>query len=206
MMNNKGFAKYEALTVFALILIILAIGLNFVSNSGSPQKYNTMRKSAQNFATAVAGNLDAFDVYFNEHYLSETIDNEFIGNIKNPLGSGNCDIDESKVEVVEGKRFVTLKCGDYLIDNEDDTILKGMKIYKVGKWSSKKTNDDDQEVVVYNCKDNNEEVFDNYYQKYNFLYYINKKYNNSYTDISSIDSTCKVVEKTMYRTKELVDG
>ena len=73
-MNNKGFAKYEVLTVVAVMIILLAIGFNFIINSANKQKFKTMRSSAQSFANAVAGDTDGFNVYFNEHYLSEVLD------------------------------------------------------------------------------------------------------------------------------------
>ncbi len=208
MMNNKGFAKYEVLTMVAVLIILFAIGFNFIINSANTQKFKTMRSSAQSFANTVAGDTDGFDVYFNEHYLSEVLDNKMLKAVKSPFSGKSCDVDESKVFVLDGKRLVTLKCDQYLIDNEDDSLGGKMKIYKVGEWTDKRVNEDDQEMKVYNCKDkvSGKEVFDDYYQEYNFIYKVNKKFAKENASIDSVKSTtCEVVEKTVYRTKELAD-
>ncbi len=205
MMNKKGFAKHEVLTIIALIIIVIAIVLNYIIQSGNKQKFETMKSSAQSFASVVAGNLDGFDVYFNEHYLGEVVDNGLMKNIKNPFDGGVCDINESKVLVIEGKRFVTLKCGDYLIDNQDDSSLDSIIIYKVSEWSDTKSEDSNQELEVYNCVVDNKEVFDKYLESTNFLYNVNKKYNQQYNSLESVKGSCEIKSKKIYRNKTVVD-
>jgi len=51
-------------------------------------------------------------------YLSEMLDLNLISPIKNPFNGKECDIYESKVDFSEDIKRVTLKCGEYLIDNE----------------------------------------------------------------------------------------
>ena len=205
MMNKKGFARHEVLTIIALIIIITAIVMNYILESGKQQKFETMKSSAQNFASVVAGNLDGFDVYFNDHYLGEVIDNGLLSNIKSPFSGKSCDINESKVLVINGKRFVTLRCDDYLIDNQEDSALDKMIIYKVSKWSDKKQKGNNQELEVYNCVKDNKEVFEQYLESTNFLYNVNKKYSKSYTSIDSVKESCHVKSKKIYRTKIAID-
>ena len=56
----------------------------------------------------------------NEEYY-HSIKEELMDNIKNPFGGGNCDATASRVDIVSGDPYTTLKCGDYLIDNQNIT-------------------------------------------------------------------------------------
>ncbi len=202
MMNNqKGFAKHEVLTIFAIIIIGFAIGLNFIVNSGNKQKTKTMKSSAQIFASVVASNTNGFDVYFNEHYLDEVVDNKLMKDIKSPFGGKFCDGNESKVGLENDKVYVTLKCGDRLIEHTSEEAIEEAVIYKVTQWSDTKRNGSNQERTVYNCINNNKEVFDRYLEEVDFIYNVNKKYNQQNTSIENIKESCKVKSKTVYRTK-----
>ena len=202
MMNNKGFAKHEILTVVALIIVIIAIILGLTLDTGNGQKFKTMKLSAQAFGNVVGGQMEGFDVYLNEHYLSEVLDNNMMDEIKNPFGAGGCDVNESKVHVVNGRKYVTLRCGDYLINNEDSDLVDSMSIYKVSKWSDKELTEDDQVMTVYNCVKDGKEVFDTYLEQFNFIYNVNKEFGSEVDNIEAIKSkkACEVTSKVMYRT------
>ena len=94
MMNNKGFAKHEVLTVIALIIVIIAIILGLTLDTGNSQKFKTMKMSAQAFGNVVGGQMEGFDVYLNEHYLSEVLDNNMMDEIKSPFSGNGCDVNE----------------------------------------------------------------------------------------------------------------
>ena len=200
MMNNKGFAKHEVLTVIALIIVIIAIILGLTLDTGNSQKFKTMKMSAQAFGNVVGGQMEGFDVYLNEHYLSEVLDNNMMDEIKSPFSGNGCDVNESKVYVVNGRKYVTLRCDEYLINNEDSDKVDSMKIYKVSEWSEEQLTEDDQVVTVYNCVSNGKEVFDTYLEQFNFIYNVNKEFNTEVDNISAINKTCEVKSKTMYRT------
>jgi len=204
MKNNKGFGKFEVLTVIVLLLVVFAfIAYKFLGGASS-QKLDTMKESAVSFSKAVTVNHNTFHNTENI-YLGEVIDEQLIKPIKNPLGKGNCSESESVVHMRNGLPYVTLRCGDYLIDGESISSKKDVDIYKVSNWSEKKTNDDDEEKTFYNCVDNGKEVFDEYYEDLYFVYQINKKYQTSYFFISHVSKTCEVKEKKMYRTKSLFE-
>ena len=86
-------------------------------------------------------------------YLEEVINEELLDYIKNPFSKGNCDVTESRVDMIDGYAYTTLKCGKYLIDKEKIKDVNDIKIYKVSDWSSKKIKGDNVEKkTFYNCK------------------------------------------------------
>ena len=80
------------------------------------------------------------------------------------------------------------------------------KIYKVGKWSSKKlTGDNIEEKELYNCKDNGKDVLEDYAEGGSLVLTVNKTLGQKYIFVEDIESKiCEVEKKTFYRTKELV--
>ena len=201
MMNNKGLGKFEGLTIIVIVIIIVAILLFLILNMDNNQKFKTMKMSARTFAREMAANSDSFGNHGNVYYLIEGIDAKFLSKIKSPFG-GNCDANESKIELKGYDYYVTLKCGNYLINDE---ILKAddYKIYKVSEWIAKKNSDHDQKMVRYNCEISGNKVFDTFYEKNNFIYQINKKYDTNYMNISEIRD-CKVTNKVFFRTIEKI--
>lgn len=201
MKNNYGFGKFEVLTVIVVLLGIFAFLAYSLLGGVSSQKLQTMKDNANSFSRTVANNMNSFHNTENV-YLGEAVDEQIIKKIKNPVGGGYCSLSESFVHFDAGMPYVTFRCGDYLIENVNFTGSNDFPIYKVSDWSEKKTNDDDEEIVLYNCTDNGKQVFDEYYQELYFVYLINKKYNTDHFFASTVDSICKVEKKTFYRTKE----
>ncbi len=200
MKNSEKHYSYKKLTTIVLIIVVSAILLNGILRAANVQKIGTMRKSARNFAKNITLE-DVYDDY--TVYLYEAIDNGTFDEIKSPFGRGGCDINESKVVIVGAKKYVTLKCHDYLIDNVDISHDE-IEVYKVSKWSDKKNSDDDQVIESYNCTDKGKKIFDEIYDKDTFLYYVNKKYETGYQNVDEIEE-CKVEKKRMYRKIKLVD-
>lgn len=204
MTNNKGFIKFEVLTIFVLAIGALAYGLYFILGNTGKQKYDTFRDSAISFGKVVSTNSNSFH-NTETIYLAEVLDEKLLkANIKNPFESGFCDEVESKVEFINGKAKVTLKCGKYLIDQSIMNSKKDMKIYIVSDWKEKEISGDNTETkTLYNCIDGSgKELFDNYTEELYFVYQINKEYGTDYYTSSSV-SECNVVSKQMYREKEL---
>ena len=203
MRNNKGFGRYEILTVIVLMLIIFCI-LSVVMFGGiSKQKIETMKKNAITFNSAVTTNIASFH-NTETVYLQEAIDEKLIGEIKSPVGGGKCSPSESLVELIDGTPYVTLKCNNVLIEKSNLTDKK-MNVYKVGKWEEKESKSNMEKKTLYNCVSKEKEVFNEYYEELYFVYEINKKYDTDYFFADNIESECKVVKKTFYRTKELID-
>ena len=207
MKNSKGFIRFEVLTIFVLVIAIVAGGLYFILGSTGRQKYDTFRDNAMSLGKTVSTNSDSFNNY-NITYLSEVLDESLLkNNIKNPFSSGYCDETESKVQHDAGRAYVTLKCGNYLIDNASLNDKKEMKIYLVSEWTDEALSDDEdiEQRTMYNCVDSNgNNVFDTYYEDMYLVYKVNKKFNVVHYLVDEI-SECTVTSKEMYRSKVLSD-
>ena len=201
MKSNKGFGKFEVLTIMVVLLIIFCILSMNLFGGVSKQRIETMKKSATSFTSSVTTNIDTFH-NTEKVYLQEVIDEELISPIKSPVGGGKCSGADSYVELIDGMPYVTLNCNNVLIEKEN-FVNKDINVYKVSKWMNKKTKDDMEERILYSCKSNGKEIFDRYYEELYFVYEINKKYGTDYYFASDVKD-CEVVSKTFYRTKELI--
>lgn len=205
MKNSNGFGKFEVLTMIAILLIIFGLLSSIILGGTSSKKLDTMKNSAVSFSKTVSTNINSFHNLENV-YLGEAIDEKIIKKIKNPTGSGYCSESESIVQIIEGDPYVTLRCGDYLIEktNFAGVSINDIDVYKVSKWNTMQSGDDDEERTLYNCKEKGKEIFDEYYEDLYFVYLINKKYNTDYYEARAVHGECEVVSKSFYRTKEKV--
>ena len=135
MKNNKGFAKYELITVIVLVLVVFAYLMNCVLGGTSNTKIQALKESALNFSKAVSINASEFN-NFEVVYLKEAYEEKVLETLKNPFGAGNCDETESKIEFVNGQPYVTLKCGNYALFNEDFSNPKNVDVYEVSDWTT----------------------------------------------------------------------
>lgn len=203
MMKNRGFGKFEIFTIIVLILCVSAFLMGNILKLSSLQKIDTMRKNAVVLSKTVMTNLESFH---NNRvvYLDEIISQKFMKKIKSPFGTGDCDTSESKVEIIDNKVYVTLKCDDYLIDKalvEDENEIK---VYNVGNWSLKKPSGEYQETILYNCMKNNEEIFDDYEEELYMVFKINEVEGTEFYSSNDLSNICVLVNKTFYRQKDLV--
>ena len=205
MKNNKGFGKYEVMTMIVILLIVFAFIFYLVIQGAEKQKFTTMKENALNFAKTVATNTSSFH-YIDVVYLDEVIEEGFSKNIHNPFGGGECDITQSRVDTKDGQTYATLKCGNYLIDQSDFTDLDKVPIYEVSDWQEESIEGEDvQERVLYNCIADGNEVFDQYFEELYFVYRYNKEFNESSYFIDLLPGGhCEIVSKTFYRTRTLV--
>jgi hypothetical protein len=199
MKNNKGFGKFEVLTVIVVLMGIGAfLAYQFLGGT-SAKKVGTMRDSASSLARTVVvhkGDFHNDSIVF----LEEVINEQYMKDIKNPAGKGNCSRSESYVELEEHGNYVTLTCGDFIIHHADIDNLKNAKIYQLGELSEKKTNDTDIAFDYYNCKTNGNKVFKEDYLEYYFVYKVNQKFGTKYYFSSNVNKSCTVEKKTYYRT------
>ena len=201
MRNKEGAAKIEKRVVITVILtVILILGL-FFTQCLSKIKLQIMKKDAINFSRVVSMNLSSFHNSGNV-YLGEVIDEKLMNKIKNPLGRGYCSSSESNVEITNNRYYVTLKCGNFLIERADFSTKKDVDIYSLTDWKEERVNETDEIQRFYNCKVDGKEVFEEYYEELYFVYQINKKYKTNYYSIDAVQETCEVINKDYYRTKE----
>lgn len=200
---KKGFGSYEVLTVCVMLLIIVVVALAYVFKTNYKEKYDVMEYNAKMFSLTVS-NLYMQDGTQSVYYLQEIIDEKLSSNIKNPFqGDKYCDPFSSKVEIVDGKKFVTLECGNYLV-YQQDSLKSPYTIYQVGAWSTKKKADDNQTVVFYNYLEDGESLFEENLEEAIFLYEYNKETGTSYTSIADIPNQDNIVKTTRYRHMEKV--
>lgn len=203
--NEKGFGKFEVLTVIVVLLCIFAYLMYNILWGADKQKFSAMKDNAIRVGNIASTNMSSFS-NTETVYLDEIIDEGFLKEVKSPFESKYCDTSSSKVQLIDGNTISTLKCDDYIIENLVLSSVDDMKIYKVGKWSEKKSSDKDEEKKLYNCMKDGKEIYPDYMEELNMVYKVNRDNSTNYYFASDIKDTCQVVEKTFYRTKELVDS
>lgn len=206
MKNNYGYHKFEITIAFFVILLVSFFIAHSFFEKKDPVNFYSMRESAGTFSHSALANMNS--VHDMSHvYLQELIDLKLIKPIKNPVSGGKCNPEESKVDFIVDHNYVTLKCGEYLIDKERITDDLKCPVYKVSEWSREKPDVTYyEEKELYNCIKDNKLVYSKYYEDYYLVYLLNKKYNTDYFSIKDIeDKVCKLDKKMFYRTKEVVN-
>ena len=205
MKNNKGFGKFEVLTVIVLIMALSAFLLYVFLGGTTSKKIDAMKDSAISFSKVVTTNIASFHNTENV-YLQEAIDEGLLKDIKSPVGGGNCSGSESLVQLIDGMPYVTLKCGKLLIEKTNFSSKSEVNVYEVSNWTTDKlTGDNVEEKELYNCEDNGKELFSEYNEELFFVYKVNQSYETSHFFADSVGSTCKVLKKTFYRTKKPIE-
>lgn len=204
MKNNHGFGKFESLTIFVIIIGVMAFFLHSTLGGVSKKQINKFKDFTVTFSKAVYTNLDSFKNP-NIVYLEEVVDQGFIEKVKSPFSTETCDYTESKVETEQlSTRYVTLKCDQFLISHEKTSDLSHVTIYEVSDWSLEKPEGENvEEAVLYNCqRSDGSLVFPDYREEYSFVYAYNKQYSQKYYHLSEIPlGACEVVSNTFYRTR-----
>lgn len=202
--NENGRGTYEFLTVAVTCLILSAILLFIVINNNQKEKYEVFRYNAKTVGINAVNynNKTSDDVV----YLYELINSNLVTKIKNNFsGDEFCDAYESKVVFKGSSKKVTLKCGNYLIYNQDVTSDK-YSIYKVGNWTFDKISGDNVDTVkVYGLIKNGKNLLDGYYEKELFIKLVALNYGDKYDSLKAIKENYKVDEKTAYRKRTLVN-
>lgn len=202
--NETGKGTYEFLTVVVTCLILSAILLFIVINNTQKQKYQVFKYNAKTVGiNAINYNNETSE---NVVYLYELINSNLVTKIKNNFsGDEYCDIYESKVVFSDDTKKVTLKCGDFLIYNQDVTA-KDYNIYKVNDWSSTKISGDNvDKVKVYGLIKKGKNLLDGYYEEDLFIKLVSENYGSKYNSLKKIKDKYDVDEKMLYRKRTLVD-
>ena len=204
MINNRGFGKFEVITIITLLLCVCAYFMYSILQGSNKEDFNTMKNDAVKFSSAVVVNSETFH-NINYVYLGEVVDEKLMEDIKSPVSKATCSNSESFVQIIDRKAYTTLKCGNYLIDNTNvSSSFDDVVIYEVSDWSKDKTNDDDEERTLYNCLEGGVEKYPQYYEENYFIYMINKDYGADYYSANGIHE-CELVTETFYRTKNPYD-
>lgn len=207
MKSNKGIGTKEVMIVILLMLSVTAFAMAAILGGADNQKFVTFKENALTFAKTVITNQNSF-MNTEVVYLGEAVEEGFIKDIKNSMGRGKCDRENSKVVFKDGHVYTTLKCGKYMIDNYEIKEIEDVPVYEVSEWSEKKpTGEDVEEITLYNCYDANKLVFDQYYEDNYLVFMVNNMYNESARSLDGIErkTVLKVTDKKYYRTKKLIE-
>ncbi len=201
--NNNGRGTYEFLTVMVTCLVCSAILLFTVINNNKKEKFEVFKYNAKTVGINAVNynNKTSDDVV----YLYELVDANLVTRIKNNFsGDLYCDMYESKVVFSNNNKKVTLKCGDYLIYNQD-IISKNYNIYKVSDWSFNKISGNNVDTVkVYGLIKNGKNLLDSYYEKDLFIKLVATNYGDKYNSFKTIKKNYDIDEKTAYRKRTLI--
>ena len=204
-MKNNGMGKFEVLVMIVLFMAIVAYILWYFLSGSDGQKFNTMKKNAVNLSKTVSTNINSFH-NTETVYLGEAINEGLLPAIKSPFTGKECSISESKVEMEKDMPAVTLRCDNYLIEKvRFSGNYNDVPIYKVSEWKEEKPSGNNvEEKTLYNCIDGGSEKYPEYYEELYFVVRVNDDYGHSHYFASTVDTDCKVVTKTFYRTKEQI--
>ena len=201
--NNSGKGTYEFLTVMVTCLVCSAILLFTVINNNKKEKFEVFKYNAKTVGINAVNynNKTSDDVV----YLYELVDANLVTRIKNNFsGDLYCDMYESKVVFSNNNKKVTLKCGDYLIYNQDITS-KNYNIYKVSDWSFNKISGNNVDTVkVYGLMKNGKNLLDSYYEKDLFIKLVATNYGDKYNSFKTIKKNYDIDEKIAYRKRTLI--
>ena len=202
--NNKGWGSYEFLTVVVVCLILTIILLFVVFRLIDDEKFQVFKYNA------ITIGINAIDYQINSDfdtvYLYELVDDGYVTKMKNAFsGDKYCDLYESKVEFTDNAKKVTLRCGEYLI-YEQDVADEDYDIYKITDWSSKEMKGDNiDENTVYNIIVDGKEIFNEYYEEELFIKQVMAKYGKEYSSLNKIKKAYDVKEEEVYRERVLVN-
>lgn len=203
-MKNKGFGRFEVLTMIVLFIAIVAYILWYFISGSNGQKLNTMKKNAVNFSKTVSTNINSFH-NTETVYLGEAVTEGLISAIKSPFSAKECSLSESKVEMENDMPAVTLRCDNYLIEKvRFSGNYNDVPIYKVSEWKTEAPKGDYEEKTLYNCLDGGVEKYPEYYEELYFVARVNEDYGRSHYFANTVENDCKVVTKKFYRTKEIL--
>ncbi len=205
--NNQGFSSIEFLTVIVLATVMIGIVLGIASHIAFEEQFKVMRYDAKLFSF----NQGAYSLSSNDEviYLKTLIEHGLSSQIQNPFGGSEkyCDIYESKIVRTEEKKFITFKCGDYLIDEEYDGDAN-FTIYRVSNWQTEplkgSLHQSVESMTGYNYQEDGKEVFESYYPEDLFLFLYNARSQTTYLDLDTLGTVISIEKKEFYRTRKIV--
>lgn len=201
--NNKGIGAYEVVCTCVICLIIALIILSITFKTKDNEKYEVFMSNARTFGLSVDLEDEKF-VNKSEVTLKEMIDIGVMSKLKNPFigSSKHCDLFDSRVTISKRERYVTLKCGNFIVFNQfvGDT---NYRIYEITNWSREKKTSKDIVKVGYNYIVDGEKVFDDYYRESMFIYMYNEANNTNYESISQMDGVT-IDKKKFYASLKLI--
>lgn len=203
-LNNRGIGKKEMMLVLLILLAGMAFGLYKVIGNNEITQLANFKRLAATFIDE-AGRLRDNEIHYEERvYLYDAIELGYLDELKSPFNhQETCDKYESKIEMMDRRVYITFKCGEYYIFDQQTT--EDYTVFKVSEWTEEKlTGENVQAINFYNYTINDEEMLDKYYIEKEFLVEYAKKSGYKTLTIGNLNSNHTLVKKTYYRTLEQV--
>ena len=200
-------SKFETIIIIVILLVVGCVVMMFSVNVMSSSKMKALKLDIDSFSVAASTYLSTIDNESNMVFLEELIDEGRISNIRSPFSANYCDLEESKFEIINGEKLVTLKCDEYLVDRAN-TNNSSYRVYKIGTWHEDESYNNDEKSTLYNCVDysSGAELFKEYVSEEYLLYKVNKQYEKDYKNIDDIEyEMCNVQSKVFYRLKSDIE-
>jgi len=200
-LTNRGFGKVEIMAGLCTLLILVAIAMKVFSDNNSNSNFSMFKKQAEEFSYRAGIYKDMYPSVDNIYYLDDLLLSKYSIDLQNPFNKSQaCDRYESYVVIKNGKRQTNLKCGDYLAEGDYDG---NYYIYRLSIWQEEKIAGETK--TLYNYSKNGVEMSDRYMLEKEFIDFYNKTEDEEIYHIDDIDNNdIDILEKTMYREKELV--
>ena len=206
MTTSKGFGVFKLYPLIPIIIVAAFAILVITFRPSYNERYKIFRSNARTFALTIGRS----DLYIGNTPVSllELIDSGHLGHIKNPfIGDAHCNIADSFVQMRSSSIYVTLRCGNYLIYNQDVSEIS-YHIYRiVVDWQEERPRGDRayiDQLMMFNYQVDNHLVYERFYPEEVFLYKFNRRNNTEYTNINEIPNEFNIIERRFFRLRRPV--
>ncbi len=204
--GNRGFSAIQFFFVVIIAGIVVIVITKIVFDADLRRRWGVMAYDATLFGYNA---VNIQDEERDHMYLQEFVDQELFSEIKNPFIESDeyCHPYHSFVTYEGDKKYVTLECGNYLVDRLS-IVQEHVMIYELSEWTTtslKETKNNQVEAkTLYYIPENNDIYLREPQTSEVFLLIFNKMYQTSYRRIDEIPEDYKVEKQVFYRTKTLV--
>ena len=208
MTNNKNLGVFRLYPLIPLLLIGAVVVMATTFRTSYYERYKIFRSNARSFAI----NVNRAGLHTDRHRISllELIDAGYHNHILNPfLGDRHCDINDSFITIRGPHLYTTLRCGNYLI-NDQDVGARYFAVYRIivdwqETWPGGRREDIDT-MLMYNFQIDNELVYERFFPEEVFVYKFNRRNNTEYENVDDIPIEFNVIERRFYRLRKFVDN
>jgi len=200
-LTNIGIGRVELMVCLCAILVLLAVGIVYLSDSSAKGNLNMFKKVGDAFAYEVSIYKDQYPRADDKYYLDYLLDHGLPVEVNNPTNTGeSCDRYQSYVEIDEnGKKKVVMKCGIYYVEGMHENTYK---VYEVTDWSEDSTKATETEVL-YNYMKDGKEASSVYMLENEFVDFYNENEGTSIFGAYEVEEG-KLLSKDLYRKKTFI--
>ena len=206
MTTSKGFGVFKLYPLIPIIIIAAFAVLAITFRPSYNERYKIFRSNARTFALTIGRS----DLYMGTERVSllELIDSGHLTHIKNPfIGDRHCNMADSFVQMKDSRIHVTLRCGNYIIYNQDVSDISYYIYRIVTDWQEQRprgNRDYIDQLMMFNYQIGNEYAYERFYSEEVFLYKFNRRNNTEYESINDIPNEFNIIERRFFRLRRPV--